>query len=205
MRSGPQTKIFHARQPKTFPPAQPIPASSANPAPPLLLYFHAALPPRNSTLGPRLPRRRHLLPRRLRSLPPPRLPRYQRLPLPRLRQSDDPRSRPSLLLLGRQHPHAPRRHAWRTPRPAPLRDLFSLPRSNPWLRLLRFLVLRKFPLHWHLHEGRPRQRPPARQLRDRRLDPPLRPMEPSSLRSKNRPVHPRSRLAWHARHPRLPR
>src|SRR6266702_8011948 len=104
MREGPQLKVFHPRQPLTFPPAQLISASSANPASPLLLYLHAALSLRNPTLGPRLSLRRHLLAPRLLSLPPPRSARHHRLPLSRFCQSHDPRSRPSVFLLGWPHP-----------------------------------------------------------------------------------------------------
>jgi hypothetical protein len=107
--------------------------------------------------------------------------------------------------MGWPHSHAPRRHPRRTSRPDPLHRLLLFPRSNLRIRLLRFLVLRKFSLHRHLHERRPRRSPSPHQRRHRRLDSPLRPVEPSPSRSKNRPIHPRTRLAWHACLNSLPR
>src|SRR4029077_8065562 len=126
--------------------------------------------------------------------------RHLRLPLPRPRKSNDPRSRPSLFLLGRPHSHAPRRHSQRTSCTAPLRPLFLFPRSNLRLHLFHLLVLRKFSLHRHLHERRPRRSPSPNQRRHRRLDPPLRPVAPTTIRSENRPIHPHPRLARYVRH-----
>src|SRR6266481_8252806 len=103
---------------RQVPHAQPHRAPVLSPQFPLLLYFHAALSPRNPTLGPRFPLRRHLLAPRLLSLSPSRFPRHLRLSLSRSRQSHDPRSRPSLLQLGWQHLDDPRRHPRRTSRPS---------------------------------------------------------------------------------------
>src|SRR5258708_11025957 len=161
------------------PRAQPYRAPVLSPQFPLLLYFHAALSPRIPTLGQCLSLRRHFLAPRLFSIPPPRIPRHLRLSLSRSRQSHDPRSRPSLLQLGWQHLDDPRRHPRRTSRPSALWSVLLFPRSNLRLHLLRLLVFRKFSLHWHVHEGRPRRRPSPRQRRHRRLDYPLRSVGPS--------------------------
>src|SRR5208283_5385779 len=129
-------------------------------------------------------------------------------PLRRFRQSHDPRSRPSPLQLLRQHHHASRRHASRTHRPRGLRHLFLLPTPALRRRFFFLLVLRKLSLHRHLHGRRAHGLLAPRRLRNQRLAAPLRPLEPSPLRPKNRPPLPLSRLARHARHPclaRLPR
>src|SRR5258708_39846019 len=156
------------------PRAQPYRAPVLSPQFPLLLYPHAALSPRNPTLGPRLPVRRHLLAPRLFSFPSSRLSRHLRLSLSRSRQSHDPRSRPSLLQLGWQHLDDPRRHPRRTSRPSALWSALLFPRPTLRLHLLRLLLFRKFSLQCHVHEGRPRRRPSPRHRRHRRLAHPLR-------------------------------
>src|SRR5260370_16666410 len=102
-----------------------------------------------------LPQGRNRLALFLRPLPSLRLRWPLRIPHPRLRQSAHPRRRPLLLQLVRQHHHDSRRNPRRTSRSSLVRHLLLLATRTHRLRFLHLLVLRKFPLHRHLHGRRP--------------------------------------------------
>jgi hypothetical protein len=117
-----------------------------------------------------LPHGRNRLARLLSTLPALRGRRPHRFADHRLRQSHHSRRRPLFFQLARPHHHDSRRHTRRTPCVAPLRRLFLVVTRNHCRCLLELLVVRKLPVHRHLHGRRPHVRITAGRLGGQRLD-----------------------------------